>query len=80
MQSFEFSENLNILVKIRWEHADIQNDDSVLSFSIDILRNAGASLGEIKSTLPPPRTTYEDLARRAEALLAQVRNKERRDA
>jgi hypothetical protein len=60
------------------ERTSIPNDDRVLSFSIDTLRAAGASLGAIRSAIRPPRTTFDDLARRAEALLAQAIERERR--
>jgi hypothetical protein len=38
----------------RNEACDIANDDRVLSFPLDVLRAAGVSLGEVRSTLTPP--------------------------
>ncbi len=52
--------------------------DAVLSFSIETFREAGASLGVIKSSLPPPRTTFEDLSQRAHELQERVLERERR--
>ena len=40
----------------------------VLRFSIDALREAGASLGPIQSTVVRPKTTFEGLIERANRL------------
>jgi hypothetical protein len=51
---------------------DEENQELVLRFDIDALREAGASLGRIQSTVVRPKTTFEALIARAQALRDRV--------
>lgn len=48
-----------------------------LSFSVEALREAGARLGHIESSLTPPKTTFEELIGRAHRLRDHVAARER---
>ena len=48
-----------------------------LRFSVDTLREAGESLGQIESSLTPPKTTFEELIERARELRDRVAARER---
>ena len=52
--------------------------ESMLRFSFDELNSAGKRLGPVKSTLTPPKTTFEELQRRANALLRRAHEREAR--
>ena len=43
----------------------------------DALRDAGAKLGPIESSLPPPKTTFEELLQRAKDLESRVARRKR---
>ena len=52
--------------------------ESTLRFSVDKLYAAGASLGIIESSMSQPKTTYEDLERRAEGVLRRIAERQAR--
>lgn len=46
--------------------------EAIYRVDLDTLRRAGASLGRIESSTPPPRMTFDELAERAEALRRRI--------
>jgi hypothetical protein len=50
------------------EMPTVEDQSPVLRFSIDELRDAGASLGPIQSTVVRPKATFEGLIKRANEL------------
>jgi hypothetical protein len=57
--------------------AEVPTAEPILRFSIEELREAGASLGRIESTLTPPRTTFEALNEEAQELRRRIVARER---